>query len=85
MRSFEGQRSDNKPIQRNLEQKKKQLAELRLALAALKPQASPILRQSMEKRLLDLELEIARRPSVEDQRSERGPETRHERIRRRDG
>jgi hypothetical protein len=85
MRSFEGQRSDNKPIQRNLEQKKKQLAELRLALAALKPQASPILRQSMEKRLLDLELEIARRPSAEDQRSERGPETRHERIRRRDG
>lgn len=85
MRSFEGQRSDNKPIQRNLEQKKKQLAELRLALAALKPQASPILRQSMEKRLLDLELEIARRPSAEEQRSERGPETRYERIRRRNG
>lgn len=85
MRSFEGQRSDNKPIQRNLEQKKKQLAELRLALAALKPQASPVLRQSMEKRLLDLELEIARRPPAEGQRSERGLETRQERIRRRDG
>ncbi len=60
MRAFDGQRSDNKPIQRSREEKKKQLEELRLALAGLKPHASPLLRDSMLKRVADLELELAR-------------------------
>jgi hypothetical protein len=58
MRAFEGQRSDNQPVKRSPEEKQKQLRELRETLAAMKPHTTPSLRQSVQKRIAELEAEL---------------------------
>ena len=58
MRAFEGQRSDNQPVQRSRGEKEKQLRELRDVLGAMKAHTSPALRQSVQKRVADLEAEL---------------------------
>ena len=59
MRAFEGQRSDNQPVQRSRGEKEKQLRELRETLAAMKPHTTPSLRQSVQNRIADLEKELS--------------------------
>jgi hypothetical protein len=59
MRAFEGQHSDNQPIRRSVDQKKRLLAELRQTLAAMKPHVSPSLRASVQGRIAELEQELA--------------------------
>jgi uncharacterized coiled-coil DUF342 family protein len=59
MRAFEGQRSDNQPVQRSRGEKEKQLRELRETLAAMKSHTTPSLRQSVQKRIADLEKELS--------------------------
>ena len=58
MRSFEGQRSDNQPVKRSMAEKQKLLRELRETLAGLKSHAAPTLRQSVQKRIAELEAEL---------------------------
>jgi hypothetical protein len=58
MRAFEGQRSDNQPVKRSRGEKEKQLRELRETLAAMKSHTSPSLRQSIRKRIADLEADL---------------------------
>jgi hypothetical protein len=58
MRAFDGQRSDNQPIKRSPGEKEKQLRELRETLAAMKSHTSASLRQSLQKRIADLETEL---------------------------
>lgn len=58
MRAFEGQRSDNQPVKRSRAEKEKQLRELRETLAGMKSHTSPSLRQSVQKRIADLETEL---------------------------
>jgi hypothetical protein len=59
MRSFEGQFSDNRPIRRSPQEKRKLLAELKETLANLKPQAAPSLRTTLHARIKELEAELA--------------------------
>lgn len=59
MRSFDGQHSDRIAIRRTPEQKERQLRELKDQLAALKSHASPAIRESMVKRIAELEEELA--------------------------
>ncbi|MFC3124735.1 hypothetical protein ACFOD4_06650 [Pseudoroseomonas globiformis] len=61
MRAFEGQISGNRPISRSTEEKKRQLRELKDALAALKPQAAASLRASLTAKIKALETELAPR------------------------
>jgi len=58
MRAFEGQRSDNQPVNRSRAEKEKLLRELRETLAGMKPHTSPTLRQSVQKRIADLSAEL---------------------------
>lgn len=58
MRSIEGQRSDNQPVKRSLAEKQKLLRELRETLAGMKSHAAPTLRQSVQKRIAELEAEL---------------------------
>lgn len=58
MRAFEGQRSDNQPVKRSQVEKQKLLRELRETLAAMKTHAAPGLRQSVQKRIAELETEL---------------------------
>lgn len=58
MRAFEGQRSDNQPVKRSHEEKQKLLRELRETLAGMKPHSAPSLRQSLQKRIAELETEL---------------------------
>lgn len=58
MRSMYGQLSDNKPIRRTLDEKKKQLRELKETLATMKPHTAPSLRESIVKRIHQLEVEL---------------------------
>ena len=58
MRAFEGQRSDNQPVKRSPEEKRKQLRELRETLAGMKPHTASSLRQSVQKRIAELETEL---------------------------
>jgi hypothetical protein len=58
MRAFEGQHSDNQPIKRNAAEKQKQLRELRETLAAMKPHTAASLRESVRKRIAQLEAEL---------------------------
>lgn len=58
MRAFEGQRSDNQPVQRSRGEKEKLLRELRETLAAMKAHTSPSLRDSLQKRIATLESEL---------------------------
>ena len=62
MRSFEGQFSDNRPIRRSPQEKKKLLAELKETLANLKPQAAPSLRSTLVARIKELEAARAAAP-----------------------
>src|SRR3546814_18386127 len=57
MRAFEGQRSDNHPIKRDARAKRAQLDTLKARLATMKSHESPALRQSMEKKIAELEAE----------------------------
>ena len=57
MRAFEGQRSDNQPVKRSRAEEKL-VRELRETLAAMKSHASQSLRQSLQKRIADLEAEL---------------------------
>ena len=58
MRSIEGQRSDNQPVKRSLAEKQTLLRDLRETLAGMKSHAAPALRQSVQKRIGELEAEL---------------------------
>ena len=58
MRSIEGQRSDNQPVKRSVAEKQKLLRELRETLAGMKSHAAPTRRQSVQKRIAELEAEL---------------------------
>lgn len=62
MRAFDGQFSDNRPIRRTLQEKKRLLAELKETLANLKPQAAASLRTTLLARIKEIETEIANEP-----------------------
>jgi hypothetical protein len=62
MRSFEGQFSDNRPIRRSPQEKKRLLAELKETLANLKPQAATSMRTTLLARIKELEAELATDP-----------------------
>jgi hypothetical protein len=59
MRAFDGQFSDNKPIRRSPQEKKRLLAELKETLANMKPHSAPSLRTTLLARIKELEAEIA--------------------------
>lgn len=86
MRSHTGQLSDNQPIRRNLAEKQKQLRDLKETLASMKPQTSSSLRESIQRRIRELEIEIrtasrADKPTQPDRqpRSDRGQRQRQRR------
>ena len=58
MRAFEGQMSDDRPIKRDAREKRAQLDMLKQRLATMKSHESPALRQSMEKKIAELETEL---------------------------
>lgn len=58
MRAFQGQFSDNQPIRRNVGEKQKQLRDLKETLAAMKSHTAPALRDSVRKRIQELEIEL---------------------------
>lgn len=58
MRAFEGQRSDNQPVKRTRAEKEKLLRELRDTLAGMKSHTNAALRESLRKRIADLEAEL---------------------------
>ncbi|WP_419728193.1 hypothetical protein [Lichenicola sp.] len=58
MRAFQGQFSDNQPIRRNVVEKQKQLRDLRETLATMKVHTAPALRDSVRKRIAELEVEL---------------------------
>ncbi|MCQ8239974.1 hypothetical protein [Rhizosaccharibacter radicis] len=58
MRAIHGQLSDNQPIRRSLPEKQKQLRELRETLAGMKAHTTPSLRDSVRKRIAELEAEL---------------------------
>ncbi|MFM2149978.1 MAG: hypothetical protein RLZZ187_2284 [Pseudomonadota bacterium] len=62
MRAFDGQFSDNRPIRRSPQEKKRLLAELKETLANLKPQAAPSLRSTLVARIKELEADLASAP-----------------------
>ncbi|MFT8676373.1 MAG: hypothetical protein ABF990_10680 [Acetobacter sp.] len=62
MRSFQGQLSDNQPIRRSLAEKQKQLRELKETLAGMKAHTSASLKESVRKRIAQLEAELAAAP-----------------------
>jgi hypothetical protein len=63
MRAFDGQRSDNQPIKRSASEKEKLLQELKQTLAGMKSYTTPSLRQSVQKRIADLETELRAAPA----------------------
>lgn len=73
MRSFEGQFSDNRPIRRSPQEKKKLIAELRETLANLKPSSAPSLRTTLLARIKELEVELASAPPPREPREAREP------------
>lgn len=58
MRAFQGQFSDNQPIRRNVAEKQKQLRDLRETLASMKAHTAQTLRDSVRKRIVELEFEL---------------------------
>ncbi|WP_029604317.1 hypothetical protein [Kozakia baliensis] len=58
MRAYNGQLSDNQPIRRNQAEKQKQLRDLKETLAAMKPQTAQALRESVQRRIRELETEL---------------------------
>lgn len=63
MRAFDGQRSDNQPIKRSASEKEKLLRELKQTLTGMKSHTSPSLRQSVQRRIADLEAELRAAPA----------------------
>lgn len=59
MRSMEGQRSDNRPLKRNDDEKRRALLQLEAAYAALGPKPTPGLKETMAERIRALKLELA--------------------------
>lgn len=59
MRAFEGQRSDNRPIKRDVKQKRAQLEALKARLDAMKSHESPSLRESVKNKIAELEADLA--------------------------
>ncbi|MBV1830557.1 hypothetical protein HNW77_09460 [Komagataeibacter sp. AV436] len=74
MRAFHGQMSDNQPIRRTLAEKQKQLRDLRETLASMKSHTAPALRESVQKRIRQLESEVTAAPALKaaDRRSTQG-------------
>lgn len=68
MRAFHGQMSDNQPIRRSLPEKQKQLRDLKETLAAMKSHTSPALRDSVRKRIAQLEAEVTAAPALKPAR-----------------
>ncbi|PYD76191.1 hypothetical protein [Novacetimonas pomaceti] len=64
MRAFHGQMSDNQPIRRSLAEKQKQLRDLRETLANMKSHTAASLRESVQKRIRQLEAELAAAPAM---------------------
>ena len=64
MRAFQGQFSDNQPIRRNVAEKQKQLRDLRETLSSMKAHTAPTLRDSVRKRIAELEVELRGTPAV---------------------
>ncbi|BCK76025.1 hypothetical protein AA0242T_0610 [Acetobacter aceti NRIC 0242] len=64
MRAFHGQLSDNQPIRRTLAEKQKQLRDLKETLASMKSHTAPALRDSVRKRIAQLEAELAAAPAL---------------------
>jgi hypothetical protein len=58
MRAYDGQHSDNQPIKRSVAEKQKQLRELRDTLAGMRPHTAATLRESVRKRIAQLEAEL---------------------------
>lgn len=68
MRAFHGQLSDNQPIRRNLAEKQKQLRDLKETLASMKLHTSPALKESVRKRIAQLEAEVTAAPALKSAR-----------------
>jgi hypothetical protein len=64
MRAFDGQKSDNRPVNRSAAEKRKQLAELKLRLAAMRSYESQTLREAMKNKIAELEAELSGAPRV---------------------
>lgn len=64
MRAFHGQFSDNQPIRRSPAEKQKQLRDLKETLASMKSHTAPALRESVRKRILQLEAELTAAPAL---------------------
>lgn len=64
MRAFHGQLSDNQPIRRTLAEKQKQLRDLKETLASMKSHTASTLRESVRKRISQLEAELAAAPAL---------------------
>ncbi|GBQ88010.1 hypothetical protein AA13595_2295 [Gluconacetobacter johannae DSM 13595] len=75
MRAFHGQMSDNQPIRRSQAEKQKQLRDLRETLAAMKSHTAPTLRESVQKRIRQLEAELAAAPALKSTDAPRGQRT----------
>lgn len=63
MRAFDGQISDNRPIRRTREEKQKQLRELKETLAGMKAHTAASLRDSIRRRIAELEAELGGSPA----------------------
>ena len=57
-RTHEGQHSDRAPIRRTLDQKKVMLRQLKEQMAELKPWCAVTVRESLAKRIAELEKEV---------------------------
>lgn len=68
MRAFHGQLSDNQPIRRNLAEKQKQLRDLKETLASMKSHTAPALKESVRKRIAQLEAEVSAAPALKSAR-----------------
>lgn len=71
MRAHTGQLSDNQPIRRNHAEKQKQLRDLKETLATMKPHTSPALKESVQRRIRELEVELR---TAERQHAQRAAE-----------
>jgi len=62
-RSHDGQHSDRMPIKRTVEEKRRMLAQLKEQQAGMKAWAAAGLKESLAKRILELEQDLARGPA----------------------
>ncbi|MFS8366894.1 hypothetical protein ACJRO0_05290 [Acetobacter oryzifermentans] len=70
MRAYRGQMSDNQPIRRSLPEKQKQLRDLKETLGAMKAHTSPALKESIRKRIAQLEAELTAAPVLKAARKQ---------------